>query len=98
VFEETGLRVIGFRPEVRTKLHSQKGDDTDPVPAPDEVREITWMRTSDLRKLIAESPERIFTFQLPVLELYLSQHPDAQGHLAPNRDRESEGGPGVESR
>jgi 8-oxo-dGTP pyrophosphatase MutT (NUDIX family) len=27
VFEETGLRVTGFRPEVRTATHSQNGDD-----------------------------------------------------------------------
>lgn len=102
VFEETGLRVTGFRPEVRTKTHSQKGDDVfalvpfccqqqitgrarvgfvfvcsvedaAPVPAPDEVRDITWMTTSAVRKLIEKSPERMFTFQLPVLEYYLSQ-------------------------
>src|SRR5881628_1562759 len=70
VLEETGLRVTGFRPDVRTKTHSQNGDDvfafvpfccqqqltgkarvgfvfvctvegTDPVPARDEVKEIT---------------------------------------------------------
>jgi isopentenyldiphosphate isomerase len=46
---------------------------TDPAPAPDEVKEITWMETSELRRLIDESPERIFTFQLPVLEFYLHQ-------------------------
>lgn len=102
VFEETGLRVIGFRPDVRTKTRSQNGDEvfafvpfccqqqlsgkarvgfvfvctvegTDGVPAPDEVKEITWMGTSELRRLIDESPERIFTFQLPVLEFYLRQ-------------------------
>jgi 8-oxo-dGTP pyrophosphatase MutT (NUDIX family) len=27
VFEETGLRVTGFRPDVRTRTHSQRGDD-----------------------------------------------------------------------
>ena len=106
VFEETGLRVIGFRPDVRTKTRSQKGDDvfafvpfccqqqlsgkarvgfvfvctvegTDPVPAPAEVKEITWMATSELRRLIDGSPERIFTFQLPVLEFYLRQCTEA---------------------
>ena len=106
VFEETGLRVIGFRPDVRTKTHSHKGDDvfafvpfccqqqlsgmarvgfvfvctvegTDPTPAPDEVKEITWMGTSELRRLIDESPERFFTFQLPVLEFYLHQCAEA---------------------
>ncbi len=107
VFEETGLRVTGFRPEVRTKTHSQKGDevfafvpfccqqqitgparvgfvfvcsveDVAPVPALDEVRDITWMTTSAVRKLIEESPERIFTFQIPVLEFYLGQLKSAQ--------------------
>ena len=106
VFEETGLRVIGFRPDVRTKTHSHKGDDvfafvpfccqqqlsgmarvgfvfvctvegTDPTSAPDEVKEIMWMGTSELRKLIDESPERFFTFQLPVLEFYLHQCAEA---------------------
>jgi 8-oxo-dGTP pyrophosphatase MutT (NUDIX family) len=106
VFEETGLRVTGFRPDVRTRTHSQKGDDvfafvpfccqqqlsgrakvgfvfvctvegTDPVPGRDEVKEIMWMETSALRRLIEEAPERIFTFQWPVLEFYLSQCTDA---------------------
>jgi ADP-ribose pyrophosphatase len=27
VFEETGLRVTGFRPDVKTKMHSQNGDE-----------------------------------------------------------------------
>jgi 8-oxo-dGTP pyrophosphatase MutT (NUDIX family) len=102
VFEETGLRVTGFRPDVRTKTHSQRGDevfafvpfccqqqitgrarvgfvficsveDAAPFAATDEVRDIKWMTTSAVRKLIEESPERMFTFQLPVLEFYLSQ-------------------------
>lgn len=106
VFEETGLRVIGFKPNVRTKTYSHKGDDVfafvpfccqqqlsgmarvgfvfvctveaaDPVPAPDEVKEIMWMGTSELRRLIDESPERFFTFQLPVLEFYLHQCAEA---------------------
>ena len=50
---------------------------TDPAPAPDEVKEITWMGTSELRRLIDESPERFFTFQLPVLEFYLRQCAEA---------------------
>jgi 8-oxo-dGTP pyrophosphatase MutT (NUDIX family) len=102
VFEETGLKVTGFKPDVRTKVRSQKGDavfafvpfccqqqtsgkarvgfvfvctveDDDPVPAPGEVKEIRWMERSALRRLVEKSPERIFTFQLPVLEFYLSQ-------------------------
>lgn len=102
VFEETGLRVTGVRPDVRTKTHAHQGDaafafvpfccqqqlsgrvkigvvfvctveGTEPVPARDEVKEIMWMETSALRRLIEESPERVFTFQLPVLEFYLRQ-------------------------
>jgi 8-oxo-dGTP pyrophosphatase MutT (NUDIX family) len=108
VFEETGLRVTGFRPDVQTKTHSQKGDEvfafvpfccqqqlsgkarvgfvfvctvegTDPVPARDEVKEITWLGMAELKRLLEESPEKIFTFQLPVLEFYLSQCADALG-------------------
>jgi 8-oxo-dGTP diphosphatase len=103
VFEETGLTVIGFRPDVRTKTHSHNGDDvfaflpfccqqqitgqnrvgfvfvcvvadgSDPVPFPDEVKEIRWVSIGELRALLAESPERIFTFQRPVLEFYLAR-------------------------
>jgi 8-oxo-dGTP pyrophosphatase MutT (NUDIX family) len=106
VFEETGLRVTGVRPDVRTQTYSHQGDDAfafvpfccqqqlsgrvkigvvfvctvegiDPVPARDEVKEIMWMETSALRRLIEESPERVFTFQVPVLEFYLRQCTDA---------------------
>ena len=47
-------------------------EEADPVPQPDEVKEIAWMETSALRRLVEESPERIFTLQLPVLEFYLT--------------------------
>ena len=105
VFEETGLQVTGFRPDVKTKMYSQKGDKVfaflpfccqqqisgkarvgfvfvctvegaAPVPARDEVKDITWLTTPELKRLLEESPERIFTFQLPVLEFYLSQCTD----------------------
>jgi 8-oxo-dGTP pyrophosphatase MutT (NUDIX family) len=106
VFEETGLRVTGVRPDVCTKTHAHQGDDvfafvpfccqqqlsgrvkigvvlvctvegTDPVPARDEVKEILWLERSALRRLIAEAPERVFPFQVPVLEFYLRQCTDA---------------------
>ena len=48
-------------------------EDNDPVPAPDEVKEVAWMERAALRRLVEESPERVFTFQLPVLEFYFSQ-------------------------
>jgi hypothetical protein len=46
-------------------------EDAEPVPQHDEVREVRWMKVSELRKIIAATPERIFTLQLGVLEYYL---------------------------
>jgi 8-oxo-dGTP pyrophosphatase MutT (NUDIX family) len=106
VFEETGLRVTGIRPDVRTRTYSHQGDDvfafvpfccqqqlsgrvkigfvfvctvegTDPIPARDEVQEIRWLERSALRRLLEESPERVFPFQVPVLEFYLRQCTEA---------------------
>jgi hypothetical protein len=48
-------------------------EDAEPVPQHDEVRDIRWMKISELRKILEETPERIFTLQLGVLEYYL-QH------------------------
>jgi 8-oxo-dGTP pyrophosphatase MutT (NUDIX family) len=101
VFEETGLQVTGFRPDIKTRIHSQNGDDVfafvpfccqqqvtgharvgfvfvctvegTTTPAPDEVGEITWLDTAELRRLVEKEPERIFTFQLPVLAFYLTE-------------------------
>jgi 8-oxo-dGTP pyrophosphatase MutT (NUDIX family) len=102
VFEETGLRVTGFRPDVKTQLHSEGADGVfafvpfccqqqlrgrarvgfvfvctvaadEPVPGRGEVTEITWLDTASLEKLVQEAPQRIFIFQRPVLEFYLSQ-------------------------
>jgi 8-oxo-dGTP pyrophosphatase MutT (NUDIX family) len=101
VFEETGLQVTGFRPDIKTRIHSQNGDDVfafvpfccqqqvtgharvgfvfvctvegTATPAPDEVGEITWLDTAELRRLVEKEPERIFTFQLPVLAFYLTE-------------------------
>lgn len=107
VFEETGLRVTGFRPDVKTPVHSRNGDDVfafvpfccqqqtsgltrvgfvfvctvadgDPVPAPAEVKDIAWVPIPGLRQLLARSPERFFTLQVPVLQFYLDQF-DAAG-------------------
>lgn len=46
-------------------------EEAKPVPSPAEVREIHWMKTSALRKIFEETPERIFTLQLGVLDYYL---------------------------
>jgi 8-oxo-dGTP pyrophosphatase MutT (NUDIX family) len=101
VWEETGLQVTGFSPDIQTKIYAPKDDDcfafvsfccqqqlkgglprvgfvflchvedAEPVPQHDEVRDIRWMKVSELRKIITETPERIFTLQLGVLDYYL---------------------------
>lgn len=103
VFEETGLRVTRFHPDVRTKTYAPKDDgcfafvpfccaqqlaggiprlgfafvcrveDGEPVPQRSEVRDIRWMKTAELRKIVTETPGRIFTLQLGVLEYYLER-------------------------
>ena len=100
VLEETGLQVISFYPDIRTKTYAPHDDDcfafvpfccqqqlkgglprvgfvflcqvedAEPVPQHEEVRDIRWMKTSELRKIIEETPERIFTLQLGVLDYY----------------------------
>lgn len=102
IFEETGLSVIGFKPDVKTKMYNQHGDeafaflpfccqqqtkgdiarmgfvflctveDQQPFAQPDEVRDIKWIKKSDLRKILDQTPEKIFTFQLGVLHYYLN--------------------------
>lgn len=102
VFEETGLKVTGFKPEVRTKVHSSKDDECfafvpfccqqqlkgewprvgfvfictvenkEPVPQPEEVKNIWWMKKSELKKVLEETPEKIFILQRGVLDYYLN--------------------------
>lgn len=104
VLEETGLRVLKIKPEIKTEIFSPREDgafafvpfccqqqtkggssrvgfvficeveDKEPVADESEVKDIRWMNIAALRQLILESPEQIFTFQLPVLSYYLSQH------------------------
>lgn len=45
-------------------------EDQEPRANPDETRKIQWMNISELLKVFEETPEKIFTLQLPVLELY----------------------------
>jgi len=82
VLEETGLQVISFYPDIRTKTYAPKDDDcfafvpfccqqqlkgglprvgfvflcqvedAEPVPQHEEVRDIRWMKTSELRKIV----------------------------------------------
>ena len=107
VLEETGLRVSGFYPDIRTSTYAPKGDDcfafvpfccqqqvkggiprvgfvfvcrvddAEPVPNRAEVSDVRWMKKSELRKIFDETPERIFTLQLGVLEYYF--HHDRPG-------------------
>lgn len=105
VLEETGLQVISFYPDIRTKIYAPHDDAcfafvpfccqqqlqgglprvgfvflcqvenanvAIPTPQHDEVRDIRWMKTSELRQIIEETPERIFTLQLGVLDYYLN--------------------------
>lgn len=101
VFEETGLKVKAFNPDIRTKKHTNRGDvssafvpfccqqetkgkprvgfvflceveDGEPQPAENEVRDIHWLKRDDLRRLLEEKPEEIFTFQLGALDYYLN--------------------------
>jgi hypothetical protein len=53
-------------------------EDAEPVPQHDEARDIRWMNVSELRQIVEDTPERIFTLQLGVLAYYLkrvSSHP-----------------------
>ena len=102
ILEETGLRVTGFRPDVKTRVYSPRDDgafaflpfccqqqtkagiprvgfvfictveDGEPVASQDEVKDIRWMKRSELKRVFEETPERIFTFQLGVLDYYLN--------------------------
>lgn len=102
VFEETGLRVTGFKPDMRTQVYSSNEDecfafvpfccqqqlkgelprvgfvfictveDKEPAPGPGEVKEIQWIKKSNLRRILEETPEKIFVLQLGVLDYYLN--------------------------
>jgi 8-oxo-dGTP pyrophosphatase MutT (NUDIX family) len=101
VFEETGLTVIGFKPDIKTKVHTQREDeafafvpfccqqqtkgkpriglvfvctvdDKEPVPGHGEVKDIRWVRRAELKRMLEEIPEKVFTFQLGALDYYLN--------------------------
>ncbi len=102
VFEETGLRVLKIKPDIKTKIYSPRDDgalafvpfccqqqikgskscagfvfvcqieDKEPIPQNSEVKEIIWVTKSKLKKIINETPEKIFTFQLGALDYYLN--------------------------
>jgi len=101
VWEETGLHVTSFYPDIRTRTYAPRDDDcfafvpfccqqqlkgdtprigivficrvedAEPRPGSGEVREVFWMKRSELQELVERHPERVFTLQLPVLDFYL---------------------------
>ena len=101
IFEETGLHVTQFKPDIRSPIFSNqdadcfafvpfccqqqlKGgwprvgfvfrcevEDQEPTPRPDEVKDIRWVTKSELKEIITNTPEKVFTLQLGVLHYYL---------------------------
>ena len=101
VWEETGLRVTSFYPDVQTAIYAPRDDDcfafvpfccqqqlkggiprigivficqvedAEPKPGPGEVRDVFWIKVTELREIVVKQPEKIFTLQLPVLDYYL---------------------------
>lgn len=47
-------------------------EDAEPVAQEDEVKDIRWVEKDELKKIFNETPEKIFTFQLGVLDYYFS--------------------------
>jgi len=47
-------------------------EDTQPVAQKEEVKDIRWIAKEELRKIFTETPEKIFTLQLGVLDYYFS--------------------------
>ncbi len=46
-------------------------------PARDETKDLRWTTIEELRKLVNDTPEKMFTLQLPVLDLYRKQQKTA---------------------
>jgi 8-oxo-dGTP pyrophosphatase MutT (NUDIX family) len=112
VWEETGLRVTSFYPDIQTSVYAPQDDDcfafvpfccqqqlkggiprigivfichvedAEPKPELTEVREILWIKATELRRIVEKQPERIFTLQLPVLDYYLRCHADGNSLLS----------------
>jgi 8-oxo-dGTP diphosphatase len=60
---ENGLPWIGF-------VFICEVDDTEPRPQESENRDVRWIEKARLKQIYTDTPERIFTFQLGVLDLY----------------------------
>lgn len=104
VYEETGLKVITFKPDDRTEIFSPREDgafafvpfccqqqlrggnsvvgfvficeveNKTPAGNVDEATDLRWVTLRELQRILDETPEQIFTLQLPVLSYYLSQY------------------------
>ena len=48
-------------------------DDAEPRPQENESKNIRWIEKSKLKEIFKESPEKIFTFHLGVLDLYFKE-------------------------
>ena len=50
-------------------------EDAEPIPQRGEVRDIKWIKKEELKKIFEESPKKIFTLQLGVLDFYFNHDP-----------------------
>jgi 8-oxo-dGTP diphosphatase len=49
-------------------------EDKEPVAQETEVKDIRWIKKSELKKIITGTPEKFFTLQLGALDYYLNYH------------------------
>jgi 8-oxo-dGTP diphosphatase len=47
-------------------------EDKEPTPQASEVRDVCWLKKSELKQIFDETPEKIFTLQLGALEYYFN--------------------------
>lgn len=45
-------------------------EDSEPKPQREEVKDVRWMDADELRKIFTDTPEKIFTLQLGILDYY----------------------------
>lgn len=76
--------VFGFRPFCCTQqLKNGKPwigfvficevEDTEPYPCSDESKDIKWIKASEIKQLFIQSPECLFTLELPAWEYYFKE-------------------------
>ena len=49
-------------------------EDQEPRHQEEETRDVRWIKITELKKIFEETPEKIFTLQLGVLEYYFKNH------------------------